>query len=172
MPRRRSSVDLTPRALLASIALRGTYLDEEDVGRLLRLSLPGLDEIVGLLGVVQMASGRDYDEVVVDTAPTGHTLRLLAAPALLGRVAGLLDGLQSHHREVVSAVRGEYYADSADSLIAELEHDGQSLAALLRNPERTRLTWVTLAEPMALEETKDAVAALARSGSCTCGRSS
>ncbi len=46
------------RALLASIALRGTYLDEEDVGRLLRLSLPGLDEVVGLLGVVQMASAR------------------------------------------------------------------------------------------------------------------
>ena len=152
------------RALLASIALRGTYLDEADVGRLLRLSLPGLDEIVGLLGVVQMASGGDYDEVVVDTAPTGHTLRLLAAPSLLGSTARLLDAFQSHHREIVSAVRGAYVPDAADRLIADLEDDGSALIAMLRDPSVTRLSWVTHAEPMALEETTDAVQVLEAAG--------
>ena len=152
------------RALLASIALRGTYLDEADVGRLLRLSLPGLDEIVGLLGVVQMASARHYDEVVVDTAPTGHTLRLLAAPSLLGSTARLLDAFQSHHREVVSAVRGAYVADAADRLIADLEDDGRALIAMLRDPSVTRLSWVTHAEPMALEETMDALQVLEAAG--------
>ena len=78
--------------------------------------------------------GGDYDEVVVDTAPTGHTLRLLAAPSLLGRTARLLDAFQSHHREVVSAVRGAYVADAADRLIAELEDDGRALVAMLRDP--------------------------------------
>ena len=148
------------RALLASIALRGTYLDEEDIGRLLRLSLPGLDEIVGLLGVVQMASAGDYDEVVVDTAPTGHTLRLLAAPSLLGSTARLLDAFQSHHREIVSAVRGTYVADAADRLIAELDDEGNALIAMLRDPTVTRLSWVTHPEPMALEETADALRTL------------
>jgi len=153
----------TRRSLLASIALRGTYLDEQDVGRLLRLSLPGLDEIVGLLGVVQMAAA-DYDEVVVDTAPTGHTLRLLAAPSMLGAAARLLDVLQAHHREIVSAVRGEYVPDAADQLIAELDADGAALVALLRDPATTRLSWVTHPEPMALEETSDALAALTAAG--------
>ena len=102
--------------------------------------------------------------VIVDTAPTGHTLRLLAAPALLGRVAGVLDSLQSHHRAVVSALRGSYRGDAADSLIAELEREGEGLAAMLRDREASEVTWVTLPEPMALEETSDALAALAAAG--------
>ena len=44
------------RALLAAIALRGTYLDDEDVARLLKLSLPGIDEVIGLLEITRMAA--------------------------------------------------------------------------------------------------------------------
>jgi arsenite/tail-anchored protein-transporting ATPase len=161
---------LAPRKdLLAAIALRGTYLDEEDVARLLRLSLPGIDEVIGLLEITRMVGGPErFETVVVDTAPTGHTLRLLAAPALLGRVAGVLDSLQSHHRAVVSALRGSYREDAADSLIAELEQEGETLAAMLRDPAASAVTWVTLPEPMALEETADALAALAAAGIAVC----
>jgi arsenite/tail-anchored protein-transporting ATPase len=156
------------RPLLAAIALRGTYLDEDDVARLLKLSLPGLDEVVGLLEITRLARlhppAQGYGTVIVDTAPTGHTLRLLAAPALLGRVAGVLDNLQSHHRTVVAALRGSYQRDGADSLIVELEREGGALAAMLRDPATSDVTWVTLPEPMALEETADALAALRAAG--------
>ena len=157
------------RELLATIAVRGTYLDDEDVSRLLKLSLPGIDEVIGLLEVVRMARGRDdgpdsFERVVVDTAPTGHTLRLLSAPSLLARVAALLDSLQSHHRAVVSALRGSYRADAADAVIGELEHEGEELAAMLRDGQSTQLTWVTIPEPMALEETSDAIAQLDAAG--------
>jgi arsenite-transporting ATPase len=159
---------LSPRrALLATIAVRGTYLDDEDVARLLKLSLPGIDEVVGLLEIARMArgvAGVEFDTVFVDTAPTGHTLRLLASPVLLGRVAMLLDILQSHHRTVVSALRGSYVSDAADLLIAELEKEGATLSALLRDSAVCRVTWVTLPEPMALEETSDAIAALDEAG--------
>jgi arsenite-transporting ATPase len=158
---------LEPRkTLLAQIAIHGTYLDEEDVGRLLKLSLPGIDEVIGLLEIARMvrASGDTFDRVVVDTAPTGHTLRLLASPSLMGKVAALLDSLQAHHRAVVSALRGSYRANAADSLIVELDRDGEFLAALLRDRERTRITWITLPEPMALEESSDAIGALESSG--------
>lgn len=155
------------RELLATIAVRGTYLDDEDVARLLKLSLPGIDEVIGLLEVVRMA-GRDgaarFEQVVVDTAPTGHTLRLLASPALLARVAALLDSLQSHHRAVVSALRGSYRSDAADALIRELELDGEALAAMLRDRSTAQVTWVTIPEPMALEETADAIALLDAAG--------
>ncbi len=158
---------LAPRkALLATIAVRGTYLDDEDVARLLKLSLPGIDEVIGLMEIVRMVrdAPEPYDRVVVDTAPTGHTLRLLSAPALLGKVATLLDSLQSHHRVVVSVLRGAYRSDAADSLIVELDREGEALATLLRDREATHLTWVTLPEPMALEETSDALEALEADG--------
>jgi len=153
------------RDLLEAIAVRGTYLDNEDVARLLKLSLPGIDEIIGLLEIVRMAGSReDYATVIVDTAPTGHTLRLLAAPALLGRVAGVLDLLQSHHRTVVSALRGAYARDASDALIEDLDREGRRLASMLRDRATTELTWITLPEPMALEETSDALAALEAGG--------
>ena len=149
------------RPLLAQIAVRGTYLDDEDVARLLNLSLPGIDEVIGLVEVARLARG--FDAVVVDTAPTGHTLRLLASPALLGRVAALLDTIQGHHRAVVSALRGSYRTDAADELIAALRAEGDELASMLRAPA-TEVSWVTLPEPMAFEETADAVEALRAAG--------
>jgi arsenite-transporting ATPase len=150
---------LAPRApLVAEIALRGTYLDEEDVARLLKLSLPGIDEVIGLIEISRLSQG--FDAVIVDTAPTGHTLRLLAAPVLIDRLASLLDGLQGHHRAVVSALRGAYRADAADALIGRLRAESTALASLVRDPA-TRIAWVTLPEPMALEETSDALASLA-----------
>ena len=135
------------------------------MARLLKLSLPGIDEVIGLLEIARMAAeGRGFEAVVVDTAPTGHTLRLLASPALLGRVAGLLDNLQSHHRTVVSALRGFYDDDAADRLIAELQREGAELGAMLRDAATSEVSWVTLPEPMALEETSDALASLGAAG--------
>jgi hypothetical protein len=74
----------------------------------------------------------------------------LSSPILLERVADLLDGLQSHHREVVRALRGGYTTDAADALIAEIGNQGRSLAARLRDRALTQLMWVTLPEPMVL----------------------
>src|SRR5687767_11584092 len=43
------------RDLVSTIAVRGTYLDDEDVAKLLKLSLPGIDEVVGLIEIVRLA---------------------------------------------------------------------------------------------------------------------
>lgn len=151
------------RSLLATIALRGTYLDEEDVGRLLNLSLPGIDEVMGLLEISRLAAC-GYDHVVVDTAPTGHTRRLLSSPALLARVAEVLETAHAHHRAMVDALRGRYTPDQADILIEDIELEARSLADRLRDPAAATFAWVTLPEPMALEETADAMRALEDEG--------
>src|SRR5262249_34974841 len=46
--------------------------------RLIELAPPGIDELFGMLSVVEARDA--YDLVVVDTAPTGHALRLLEMP--------------------------------------------------------------------------------------------
>jgi arsenite/tail-anchored protein-transporting ATPase len=65
------------RPRLAEIMDAGTYLDAEDVRGVLDLSLPGIDELMAALRLADLAGGGE--RVVVDTAPTGHTLRLLEA---------------------------------------------------------------------------------------------
>ena len=148
------------RERLERIALRGTWLDQDDVSRLLRLSLPGIDELAALFEITRFASTGDYDLIVVDTAPTGHTRRMLAMPDTLRAVARVFDEMQSKHRVMVEALRGGWTPDAEDALIDEIDRDGRDLRALLRDAARVRISWITLPEPMAVEETADAAAAL------------
>ena len=152
------------RAALETIALQGTWLDRDDVTRLLSLSLPGIDEIAALLEISRLARSGKYQEIVVDTAPTGHTLRMLAMPETLFDIARVFDRMRQKHRVMVEALRGAFVPEDEDSLIDELAAEARALAGMLRNAERTRISWVTLAEPMAIAETLDALAALTAGG--------
>jgi arsenite-transporting ATPase len=152
------------RGTLEQIALRGTWLDRTDVRSLLDLALPGIDEIAALIELLAFTRAGTYDEVIVDTAPTGHTLRMLALPATLAHVASAFDHMQGKHRVMVEALRGGYVADEADALIHELRNDAATLHGLLRDPARAEVSIVCLPEPMAVEETLDAVGSLHQSG--------
>jgi arsenite/tail-anchored protein-transporting ATPase len=147
--------------MLEQIALRGTWLDRDDVVQLLRLSLPGIDEIAALLELARLGRSGRYDLIVVDTAPTGHTLRMLQTPQALAGLARVFDAMQAKHRVMVEALRGSWTADAADEFIEELDRDARALAALAGDRDRTEFVWVTLPEPMAVEETIDALDALA-----------
>jgi arsenite-transporting ATPase len=147
------------RRPLRTLLERGTYLDARDVDRFLALSLPGVDELLGLLELARVADAGAYDEVIVDTAPTGHTLRMLATPATLQRVAAVLDEMQAKHRFLATSLGGAARADAASALVDEIAADGQRLEQLLRDP-LTAFTWVMVPEALALAETRDAVASL------------
>lgn len=152
------------REAFERIALRGTWLDREDVSRLLGLSLPGIDELAALFEIARYGRTGKYDLIVVDTAPTGHTLRMLETPDALRAMASVFDAMQAKHRTLVEALRGGWSPDADDALIAGMDGEGRELAELLRNPTLAHVTWVTLAEPMSIEETADAASALERLG--------
>jgi arsenite/tail-anchored protein-transporting ATPase len=139
------------------IASRGTYLDDEDIDSLFRLSLPGVDELVGLVELRRLARG--FEDVVVDTAPTGHTLRLLAMPATLAKLADVLDDLQGKHRAMARSLRGSVRRDAEDAVIDELREEAGSLRTLLGSDD-AEVHWVTLAEALSLAESRDGIAAL------------
>ncbi len=48
-------------------------------------NIPGMDEVMGFITVMKMAQSATYSTVVFDTAPTGHTLKLLAMPKVRRR---------------------------------------------------------------------------------------
>jgi arsenite-transporting ATPase len=152
------------RSTLAEIALRGTWLDHEDVTRLLALSLPGIDEIMALLELARLRRAARHDVLVVDTAPTGHTLRMLAMPHALRTIARVFDHMQDKHRTVVTALRGGWGGDAGDALVQELAAEADHMSSSLRDPSQSEMWWVTLPEAMAIEETDDALAALRGTG--------
>jgi arsenite-transporting ATPase len=152
------------RRALGDILEHGTWLDRADAESLLDLSLPGIDELVGLIEIDRLASARPYRVVVVDTAPTGHTLRLLSAPHAVAAVAELLDALQEEHRLIRERFARIRRPEAADRLIALLADQARDAAARLRNGRRTAFHWVTLAEPMSVAESRDAISTLQAAG--------
>jgi arsenite-transporting ATPase len=148
------------RRALETIALRGTWLDSDDVSRLLRASLPGIDEIAALFEIARFSRVPRYDLIVVDTAPTGHTLRMLAMPQTLQGVANAFDHMQEKHRVMIEALIGHGRRDEADRFIEHLKRDAAALRSLLVG-SGADVTLVTTAEPMATAETLDAARSLA-----------
>jgi len=139
------------------IAERGTYLDDADVDRLMGLSIPGTDELIGLLELRGIARAGRWDTVVVDTAPTGHALRLLETPLALARIAQVLDEMQAKHRLLAESIAGRYLPDEADAAILEIASEAAALREMLGDGAQSRATWVLLPERLSVDETEDAL---------------
>jgi arsenite-transporting ATPase len=152
------------RPLLAGILERGTWLKRSEVDSLLGLALPGVDELAGLLEIERLAAAGTYDHIVVDTAPTGHTLRLLATPETFAGLARVFDLMQEKHRVLATALGRGARRDASEALIDELRDEGVRLRALLRDPGRTRLCWVLLPETLSVAESARAIATLGENG--------
>ncbi|HVF43684.1 MAG TPA: ArsA family ATPase [Pyrinomonadaceae bacterium] len=142
------------RAVLAEIADRGTILDEADINDLLDLSLPGMDEVMALFELSEVERAGVYSRVVVDTAPSGHTSRMLRLPAVFSRWVGALDVMSEKHRYMVSHfVRGRAArADEVDLFLQDLSERIEAVRSMLFDPARASFVLVTIPEAMAFEE--------------------
>ena len=148
------------RTTLGAIAWLGTFLDHADISRFLDLSLPGLDELMASLEIAGWAASGRYQTIVVDTAPTGHTLRLLAMPALLQNWLAALDSLLAKHRYLRNQFNGRAGPDDMDAFLEELARSVKQMESLLRDSVRSRFVPVMLAEEMSLAETRALLARL------------
>ena len=147
---------------LREIASRGTFLDDQDISQFLDLSLPGLDELMALLEIARWVETRSYDGIIVDTAPTGHTLRLLLMPDLIRHWLGALDTLLAKHRFLRKRFKGVYEPDELDGFLSDLAASVRRLEDLMQDPGRCRFVPVTLAEEVVLQETGALLKQLAR----------
>jgi arsenite-transporting ATPase len=135
---------------LRTIASRGTFLDQSDIDQLVDLSIPGLDELMALLEIEAWVKEGRYACIVVDTAPAGHTLRLLDLPALMLRWVDALDAMLTKYRYMVQLYRGAYRKDAVDAYLDDTLSDLSNLWALLRSPEQCRFVPVMLAEALSI----------------------
>ena len=141
--------------VLAEIAERGTLLDEEDINELLSLSLPGLDEVMSLFELSELDREGKYAHIVVDTAPSGHTSRLLRLPEVFDRMVKALDLMGDKHRYIVAHfARRKPVADEVDLFLRDLSQRIESVRELLHAKEQTRFALVTIPEAMSIRETE------------------
>jgi arsenite/tail-anchored protein-transporting ATPase len=138
---------------LREIAARGTFLDDEEISRFLDLSLPGLDELMAFLEIAAWVEKGSYDCIVVDSAPSGHALRLLAMPEFLCKWLGMLEALLAKHHCMKWAFSHSTRRDELDAFLEELSGSVKRVEGLLSDPVRCRFVPVMVAEAMSLRET-------------------
>lgn len=122
------------RDALAEIMEQGTYLDEADVDGLLAQVVPGVDEAMGALRIGRLAAARERGvvrRIVVDTAPTGHTLRLLDARASLGAWVTALRTMAAKADAVASALLHMPVRLEGERALDEIEEELHELAGVL-----------------------------------------
>ena len=145
--------------VLKTILDRGTYFDQEDIAGFLNLSLPGLDELMAVVEVADIVEEKQYNLVILDTAPTGHTLRLLALPQLLEEWLHVFDLMLDKHRYIASTF-GRVRHDEADSFLEDMAAKLDRLRAVLSDETSTEFVPVTIPEAMSIEETADLLKSL------------
>jgi arsenite-transporting ATPase len=116
--------------------------------------IPGMDELFSLLTIRQYIN--EYDVIVLDTAPTGHTLRLMSFPEVLGSLGRNLVELEKIILEELKPLRmllpvslpGADVQKMTDSLIDE----AMEVRELLVDPKVTTVKLVVNPEKMVLLE--------------------
>jgi arsenite-transporting ATPase len=143
--RMRTQYRSTVERVFESLGLEhAAQLDRRVVETLFDFAPPGIDEIIALVEILEHAN--DYDAMIIDSAPTGHFLRLLAMPDIaLEWVHALLRLLLKYHA-----------AASLDALGRDL----LAFAKRLRELKFDAVYVVTLPEPMVMAETQRLATAL------------
>ncbi|XVE75381.1 hypothetical protein DITRI_Ditri12bG0089900 [Diplodiscus trichospermus] len=134
-------------------------LGELKLGELLDTPPPGLDEAIAISKVMQFLESPQYSmftRIVFDTAPTGHTLRLLSLPdfldASIGKILKLRQKIVSATSAIKSVFGQEETPQNAADKLERLRERMVKVRELFRDTDSTEFVIVTIPTVMAVSE--------------------
>jgi len=145
---------------MESIAINGTYLDQQDVSTLFSLSIPGLDEVAVILEIARLYRSRQYDLMIVDTAACGHTFRFLRFYTQMRRWLRLFQLMKLKHRHISTVFTGSYLKDDTDEFLETMDKDMEEVKFFFKNIKSTEFIPVLTPEAMSIKETERLIAVL------------
>ena len=127
--------------------------------------IPGMEEIFSLLHIYRNAATRDFDRVIVDTAPTGETMRLLAMPeSFQWYVERFFGWGDTAMRLTGGLLRRLMPGQDALAGLPKLVDDVKELQRVLNDPQITSYRVVVNPEKMVIKEGARAVTYLSLFG--------
>ncbi|WP_336034677.1 ArsA family ATPase [Halobacterium yunchengense] len=127
--------------------------------------LPGADEAAAMQLLLEYMDDERFDRVVVDTAPTGHTLRLLELPEVMDSLVGRLVQFRERLGGVLDGLTGMVGGDDQHSEaglgdLDDVRERVERLRAVLTDPTRTDFRVVLVPEEMSVLEAQRLAARL------------
>ncbi len=123
------------------------------------LSYPTSFEFMVMMKLIELSKSKEYDLIVVDTAPTGHTLVLLELLSGITDQFKALERSQAKHRYMMTRYYGKYRKDRVDKFLDMMKDEVETLRQILTG-NRTEFVVVTIAEEMAIWESRRLLQAL------------
>jgi len=129
-------------------------------------AMPGADEAAAVQLLLEYLDDPRFERVVVDTAPTGHTLRLLELPDVMDSMVGRLVAFREKLSGLADSVGGLFGGDDADveagvDDLRELSARIERLRDALQDPARTDFRVLLVPEEMSVVESERLVGRLA-----------
>ncbi|KRX00101.1 P-loop containing nucleoside triphosphate hydrolase [Pseudocohnilembus persalinus] len=168
-----AAMEIDPKIDPSKISLPG-FMGEQDEGTKTFLSeiigsVPGIDEAMSFSELIKSLDKYDYETIVFDTAPTGHTLRLLNFPNLLEKGLEKLLTLKTKFGGLIGSMQGMFGSEqqlnnSFDSLFENFEvmkKNAEKVAIQMKDVEKTTFIAVCIPEFLSLYETERLVQELA-----------
>ncbi len=117
------------------------------------------DRMVSLI----LEESQDYDLLVFDTAPTGHTVRLLTLPELMGTwVDGLLKRRRKRNKDYSHWLGdGEVPDDPLYDVLSRRRQRAAAMRDILLDDSATAFVFVLVPEYLPITETRNAIRELA-----------
>jgi arsenite-transporting ATPase len=131
----------------------------DDMEELASMTPPGIDEALAFGKILEFVeTEHDYDLIVFDTAPTGHTLRFLSLPETLSGWIGKLIKMRLKIGNMFGAVkrlftREEKNEDNSLEVLERLNNAILNAREDLTNPVKNSFIIVMISEEMAITET-------------------
>ncbi len=128
---------------------------------------PGIDEAAAFDQFLKYMTSDEYDIVIFDTAPTGHTLRLLSFPDLMDSWVGKMIKIRRQIGSMAKAFKNilPFMGDEEeeDRALQDMEATKKQInaaKAVMSDPERTSFKMVVIPEEMSIYESERAMKAL------------
>jgi len=122
--------------------------------------LPGLDEALAFDELLKHVEDPNWDVIVFDTAPTGHTLRFLSLPEIIEAWSGRLIRLMRVSGGIRSMLFGRKESEEMKQELERFRNRVLHVRRVLSDPQLTSFTLVTIPEKMGVNETVRAYSSL------------